>query len=240
MHKPIISKFGENAFLLKWPSAIDAKMHDEIITWETFITSSFQNKLLEIVITYSEIAVYFKSYITLDVFSNVIDSIDLQNNLLIRNKPTTWFIPVCYNKELGWDIEVVAEHNNITPDQVSNLHAAQPYRVYFTGFLPGFLYLGGLHNQLATPRKETPRLKIPKGAVAIAGSQTGIYPQESPGGWQIIGQTPIEMFNLFEVVPSPFSPGDYIQFQSVSKDSFEEVLAEVEAGVYQIAKSIYL
>ena len=109
----------------------------------------------------------------------------------------------------------------------------------FTGFLPGFLYLGGLPHQLTTPRKETPRLKIPKGSVAIAGSQTGIYPQDSPGGWQIIGQTPIEMFDLLEAKPSPFSPGDYIQFQSVSKDTFEGILAEIEAGVYHIIKGVH-
>ncbi len=239
MHKPIITAYGENAFLLKWPSVIDTKMHDEILTWEAFIASSFQNELLDIVITYTEIAVYFKSNIALDTFSSIVHSMELQNDLSIRQKPTTWLIPVCYDKELGWDIEVVAEQNNITTGQVSNLHTAQPYRVYFTGFLPGFLYLGGLSHQLTTPRKETPRLKIPKGSVAIAGSQTGIYPQDSPGGWQIIGQTPIEMFDLLEAKPSPFSPGDYIQFQSVSKDTFEGILAEIEAGVYYIIKGVH-
>lgn len=239
MLKPIITKYGENAFLLKWPSVIDAKMHDEILTWEAIIASSFQNKLYDIVITYTEIAVYFKSNITLDVFSNTILSIDLQNELSIRQKPTTWLIPVCYDQELGWDIEVVAKHNNIATDQVSNLHTAQPYRVYFTGFLPGFLYLGGLSKHLTTPRKETPRLKIPKGAVAIAGSQTGIYPQDSPGGWQIIGQTPIEMFDLSKASPSRFAPGDYIQFQSISKDMFEGISAEIEAGMYHITKSVH-
>ncbi|MFT5822969.1 MAG: inhibitor of KinA [Crocinitomix sp.] len=234
MRKPIISSFGENAILLKWPTAIDAKMHAEILAWETLIKTHFDNDILDLVVTYAEMALYFKSHAPLEEITAFIQTINTPK--INERKSQAWVIPVCYDSEFGLDIDIVAEHNNISADQVVILHTAQPCRIYFTGFLPGFLYLGGLADQLVTPRKKTPRLQISKGAVAIGGSQTGIYPIDSPGGWQIIGHTPIELFNLSKTEPSPFLPGDFIHFQSITKDQLEAISVEIEAGIYNITK----
>ncbi|MBL4661987.1 MAG: carboxyltransferase domain-containing protein, partial [Flavobacteriaceae bacterium] len=113
MLKPIISSFGPNALLLKWPSVIDAKMHAEILLWESLIKTHFENDLIELVTTYAEMALYFAHPAPLKEVNTFIESIDVQNVLADKRKPTTWLIPVCYEPEFGLDISIVAEHNNI-------------------------------------------------------------------------------------------------------------------------------
>lgn len=213
-------------------------MHNELIILEAFILTQFKDEITDLVMTYAEMAIYLKPDAQLSAIVETISTFKPEINTLRKVEHTIWKIPVCYDPVLGWDLEIVARHNNIPQDKISTLHKALPYRVFFTGFLPGFLYLGGLPDQLATPRKETPRLQIPKGAVAIAGSQTGIYPTESPGGWQIIGQTPINLFNKKQSPPSLFCPGDFIQFEEISKKQFDTITSEVTDGVYQFKKTL--
>jgi inhibitor of KinA len=236
MRKPVIASFGENAVLLKWPKVIDAKMHAGILAWETIIKAHFESDLLDAVTTYAEMALFFRDLAPIKTVKEFIETVDQKNKINTERKPTNWLIPVCYEAEFGLDSKIVAEHNNITIDQVIDLHTAKPYRIYFTGFLPGFLYLGGLPDKICTPRKKTPRLHIPGGAVAIGGSQTGIYPIESPGGWQIIGETPINLFDSSAANPAPFLPGDFIQFQAISKDELEAISIDIDAGVFHIIK----
>ncbi|NOQ72190.1 MAG: 5-oxoprolinase subunit PxpB [Crocinitomix sp.] len=239
MLKPTISTYGENALLLKWPTVLDAKMHAEILAWEMLLKEQFKNDILDLVVTYAEMALYFKNQAPIKELTTFIQTADAEIQQSNQRKPITWTIPVCYDIEFAWDIELVAEHNKLSIAEVAALHSAQPYRIYFTGFLPGFLYLGGLPEQIVTPRKETPRLRIPKGAVAIGGSQTGIYPNESPGGWRIIGHTPIELFDLSKTKPAPFLSGDFIQFQPVTRDELEGIYAEIEVGAYQVMKGTH-
>lgn len=129
-------------------------------------------------------------------------------------------IPVCYGGAFGPDIQVVAEHNRLTPEKVIKLHTEGEYLVHMIGFSPGFPYLGGLTEKLATPRRKTPRLKIPAGSVGIAGQQTGVYPLESPGGWQIIGRTPLALFRPHHDSPSLLAAGDRVRFFPISSDEF--------------------
>lgn len=121
-------------------------------------------------------------------------------------------IPVHYGGEKGPDLLEVAEIHKITPQQLIELHTAPIYTVYFVGFMPGFVYLGGLDPQIHTDRRSTPRLKIPAGSVGIGGAQTGVYPGESPGGWQIIGNTRTAFFDMNRTEPSLFMPGDQLKF----------------------------
>lgn len=134
--------------------------------------------------------------------------------------PRTITIPVCYGGELGPDLDFVAKHNNITTNDVIEIHSNGEYIVYMIGFAPGFPYLGGLSNKIFAPRKNTPRLKIPAGSVGIAGGQTGVYPIESPGGWQIIGQTPLKLFRPNQQFPSLLQMGDIIKFRPISFKDF--------------------
>ncbi|MBW8351836.1 5-oxoprolinase subunit PxpB [Bacillus sp. IITD106] len=130
-------------------------------------------------------------------------------------------IPVCYENDFAIDIDFVAHHNGLSKKEVINIHSDTLYHVYFLGFAPGFPFLGGMNEKIAAPRRTTPRLKVPKGAVGIAGKQTGVYPFESPGGWQIIGRTPLELFNPKLTPPTLLLPGDKVRFVPISKQEFD-------------------
>lgn len=129
-------------------------------------------------------------------------------------------IPVCYGGDFGPDILAVAQANNITEAEIIALHTAVQYTVYMIGFVPGFAYMGGMDARLATARKEVPSEKIPAGSVGVAGLQTGIYPIEIPGGWQIIGKTPLKMFDAQRKQPSLLKGGDLITFKAITVEEF--------------------
>ncbi len=126
-------------------------------------------------------------------------------------------IPVFYGEETGPDLELVAQHCALSTEEVIRLHSQAQYRVAFLGFSPGFAYLSGLPDQLRTPRKSTPRRIVPAGSVAIAGSQAGVYPLNSPGGWQVIGRTPLTMFNPKSEEPTRLLVGDTVRFLPIGK-----------------------
>ena len=130
-------------------------------------------------------------------------------------------VPVCYGEDYGPDIEQVAEHCRIGAEEVVALHSGADYLVHAIGFTPGFPYLGGLPEALRTPRKDTPRARVPAGSVAIGNSQTGVYPMASPGGWQIIGRTPMQLFRPHGEPASLLRPGDRVRFKPISPGDFE-------------------
>lgn len=132
-------------------------------------------------------------------------------------------IPVCYDEEFGEDLSYVADHANLSIDEVIQLHTSTDYLIYMLGFLPGFAYLGGLDNRLVTPRLETPRPIIPARSVGIGGEQTGIYPLTSPGGWRLIGRTPVKPYDPTRKEPFLYVAGDFIRFKSISKKEFYEI-----------------
>jgi len=131
-------------------------------------------------------------------------------------------IPTVYGGAYGPDLPFVAQHAGLSEDEVVRLHSRARYRVYMIGFSAGFAYLGGLPEQLHTPRLPSPRLKVPKGSVAIGGSQTGVYPAETPGGWRIIGRTYLDLFDPLHDPPTPTRPGDAVEFLPITEDAFHE------------------
>lgn len=136
-------------------------------------------------------------------------------------EPQTVTIPICYGGKFGPDLDEVAQLHGITAADVINAHSGATYHVYLIGFTPGFGYLGGMPEALATPRKPTPRNSVPAGSVGIAGKQTGIYPLETPGGWQLIGRTPIRLFNPDSKYPALLKVGDKVVFKAIEHDEFE-------------------
>ncbi|MCK6617058.1 MAG: 5-oxoprolinase subunit PxpB [Cyclobacteriaceae bacterium] len=130
------------------------------------------------------------------------------------------FIPACYEPEFGFDLKSLSKAKKIFIDQLIELHTAQTYRVYMLGFLPGFAYMGIVNDKIATPRLTTPRKHVPAGSVGIAGNQTGIYPLDSPGGWHIIGRTPVKLFDAHAENPALFQPGDEVKFYPITKEEF--------------------
>lgn len=159
--------------------------------------------------------VEFEAYIRELV--NRIDSIQLPPSRQIE-------IPVCYGREFGIDIDEVAAHNHLSIDEVIKYHSSTEYLVYFLGFSPGFPYLGDLPKQIATPRLSTPRVKVPHGSVAIGGSQTGIYPISSPGGWRIIGRTPLRLFRPEQNPPTFLQMGDIVRFRQITSEDFYQIV----------------
>jgi inhibitor of KinA len=135
-------------------------------------------------------------------------------------EPKTVEIPVAYGGEFGPDLEWVARYHKTTTEKVVQLHTATTYQVYMIGFTPGFPYMGELPERLATPRRETPRTTIPEGSVAIAQRQTGIYPVESPGGWHILGRTPMKLFNPLQIPPALLEMGDLVRFFPIKEVEF--------------------
>lgn len=141
-------------------------------------------------------------------------------------------IPVAYGGEYGPDLAFVAKHAGLSEDEVIRLHSQPDYLIYMMGFQPGFPYLGGLPEALHTPRLTTPRTRIPAGSVGIAGGQTGAYPLESPGGWQLIGRTPVKLYDPTASSPILLDAGQYVRFAPISSDEFESIRKQADAGRY--------
>jgi inhibitor of KinA len=135
-------------------------------------------------------------------------------------------IPVCYGEELGPDLTEVAQINNLTSDEVIRLHGSVTYLVHMIGFMPGFAYFGGMTPAIMAPRKAKPLANVPAGSVGIASLQTGIYPLQSPGGWQIIGQTPLKMFDAARAQPALLKAGDRVKFKAINLSEFKNIAKE--------------
>jgi inhibitor of KinA len=132
-------------------------------------------------------------------------------------------IPVCYDPEFGFDLGRVAEHTTLSEREIVDLHSTREYRVACIGFVPGFTFLAGLPKNLATPRRDVPRKEIPAGSVGIGGAQTGIYPLPSPGGWNLIGRTPLRLFDPTNNPPTLLHPGDRVRFRAITREEFESL-----------------
>jgi inhibitor of KinA len=139
------------------------------------------------------------------------------------SKRKTIEIPVCYEEEFGPDLREVAALHGLTPKQVIQLHCSRAYHAYFLGFAPGFAYLGDLPKEIATPRRDSPRKQVPAGSVAIAGRQTAVYPFTTPGGWRLLGRTPLQMFRTSKKPASLISIGDEVRFRPISRDEYKKL-----------------
>jgi inhibitor of KinA len=178
--------------------------------------------VVEVVPAFASVAVFLQSPEYFERCAASVPAALRRRGRLARTKhgPRSIEVPVCYDPEFALDLETVAQHCAISPDEVATHHAAARYQVRCVGFTPGFPYLSGLPAALATPRRATPRTSVPAGSVAIGGGQTGIYPLRSPGGWNIIGRTPLSLFDLKRQPAALFAPGDRLRFVAVSREEF--------------------
>lgn len=235
--------YNEPKYLLAGDKAITVEFGDEIKEEINKLVRSMSyainNKnikgIIEIIPTYRSISIQYNPLeITIEdlierlkeIYANI-DSIQLPPAKVIE-------IPTVYGGEYGPDIEFVSQHNNISTDEVIKFHTSVDYLVYMLGFTPGFTYLGGLPREIETPRLKTPRTKIPAGSTGIAGKQTGIYPIESPGGWQLIGRTPLKLYDPKRNPPIILNAGDYLRFISIGEKEYKEILKLVEENKYEI------
>lgn len=142
-------------------------------------------------------------------------------------------IPVCYGGQYGEDLAAVANHTGMREAEVIRLHSGRDYLIYMMGFLPGFPYLGGMDPRLSTPRLSNPRISIPAGSVGIGGEQTGVYPLASPGGWRLIGRTPLRLYDSEREQPTLYQAGDYIRFKPIDEEEYRRIEELVKSGPYQ-------
>ncbi|NVJ85660.1 MAG: 5-oxoprolinase subunit PxpB [Algoriphagus sp.] len=216
---PEIKKITPTWWEFKWKEEPSKSLLQKRVLIKNWLVAHYQDELAEIRQGYQCISVIWKNPPGKDF--EVIFPTNLPSQ---RVDEKTWQIPVCYGGEFGKDLDRICEIKGISPTELIELHSNPIYRLEFYGFLPGFMYLSGLQNSLKTPRKEFPDRTVKAGSVGIGGNQTGIYPFESPGGWHLIGRTPITVFSPEENPPANPQIGDRIQFVPISKEEFEFIL----------------
>ena len=202
---------------------ISEQTHKKILTLITYLIHNPIHGVVNIHPGYSSILFSLNKMANIDeTIQAVENSLDVvQNNEQPKEKLVE--VPVLYGGNYGNDIQRVVQFSKLSEGEIIQRHQSGNYLVYFLGFSPGFPYIGGMDQELTTPRLQTPRKRVPQGSVAIAGGQTGIYPFPSPGGWNLIGRTPIEIFNLSSPQNSLIQMGDKVQFKSISKDEYERL-----------------
>lgn len=229
----LITPLGEKAILIKFPASIDEERLKKILTLKQIILRKTLKEEVDVINTYDSLLVYYKSPIE-NIYGEISRLKILLSEANIGNKTERkiFHIPVCYEEEFSMDMEEISVRKNLDRNEIIRLHCAPFYTVFFIGFLPGFLYLGGLDERLRISRKEQPRLEVAKGAVGIGENQTGIYPKKSPGGWQIIGNSPVPLFEKNEVPPCKISAGDKVKLYPVSMEDYSEIAKEVRSGSF--------
>ncbi len=227
---------GETGLVVEFGETIDPLVNSRVHALARTIASEYKQLVAAVVPTYRSLLIFFDPLqmsrsdliAKIDVLAKAAES---KESPAVAAKIVV--IPTLYGGEAGPDLEFVANHNQLSPAEVIRIHCSVPYRIYMIGFTPGFPYLGGMSERIAAPRLKVPRTKIPAGSVGIAGAQTGLYPVESPGGWQLIGRTPLKVFNPDREQPFLYSAGDFLQFEPISADEYLRIEHDVERGVFQ-------
>lgn len=226
-----IYPLGDSALTIDFGNVIDENVNNRVLSFYNLLKEMNYPGILDVVPSYTTLTVHYNVLsitgryqhnrtafeIILEKVEKVINRTGISPSQ--KNKQILK-VPVCYLPEFGLDIQEMANDKNISIEEVVQLHTGKKYRVYMIGFLPGFPYMGEVDDKITTPRKQQPRVKVPAGSVGIAANQTGIYPLDSPGGWNIIGRTPLKMFYKEEAKLTFFEAGDDVEFYSISKDEF--------------------
>lgn len=214
---------GENALTIDFGGEISPALNDKVLRLADFLAHSSFAGFVELVPAYSSLTVFYDVFAVrknFPAFESAFEAVKIFLENAMENsvgeiesaEPRLVEIPVSFAENAALDLEFVAAENDLAREEVIRIFLSKTYRVFMLGFLPGFAYMGEVNERIATPRKPVPRLKVPRGSVGIAERQTGIYPFESPGGWQIIGRTSIELFTPGAETPTILQPGDLVKF----------------------------
>jgi KipI family sensor histidine kinase inhibitor len=236
--KPVTVRFlsaGDRALVVEFGDRVDRALSDDVLRLDASLRSSELPGVVETVPTFRSLMVHYDPMTTShsDLERAISSLLDRRSGP--RGAATLWRVPVCYDGEFAPDLAEVARLAGVASSEVVALHSAQRYHVYMLGFLPGFPYMGDLPGQLALPRRADPRLRVPAGSVSIATTLTAIYPYESPGGWHLIGTTPVRLFDPARPRPALLQPGDIVKFEPIDPASFASIRNEVDSCGYQIA-----
>jgi KipI family sensor histidine kinase inhibitor len=211
--KPNILPLGDSALLVQLGNEIDISINQSVHGLASLIKLSRLDGVVETVPAYATLLIHYDPLILTyaDIYQWVCLKLEQLETAIVR-KPRKFEVPVRYGGEHGIDLQFVADFHRLRIEDVIRIHSEPIYTIYMMGFTPGFPYMGKLDDALVTPRLETPRPRVPAGTVAIAGSQTGIYPIDSPGGWRLIGYTSLRLFDPTSESPFLFAPGDEVRF----------------------------
>ncbi|MBS7616578.1 5-oxoprolinase subunit PxpB [Candidatus Bathyarchaeota archaeon] len=226
--------FGDNALLVEIGDKITSEINRKVIALNEAIINVHIKGVEELVPTYRSLLIRYNPLETTheQIISRILEIEKILEDMPTETKARKIVIPVIYGGTYGPDLNYVAKTHGLTEEQVVKLHSERVYRVYMIGFVAGFPYLGEVPDEIATPRLATPRLKVHTGSVGIAEKQTGIYPCEAPGGWQIIGRTPVKLFNHLWQPPALLKPGDMVKFQPITEAEFRKIEELVQNEAY--------
>ena len=234
-----IYPLSEQAITIEFGEEISEDLLQQVSSFDQLVKQYPFNGFISTVPAYATLTIYFDPLLViqsslrgsncLEKVSAYLKNLTEKKRALVKFDSNIVYIPVCYDEVFGLDLAEVANYHKLSIENVIALHSSAIYKVYMIGFVPGFAYLGGMDDQLTTPRKVTPRKLVPKGAVGIAGNQTGIYPLATPGGWQIIGSTPLMLFNAHRTQPSLLKVGDQVVFKQISLTEFSHLADQKDA-----------
>lgn len=228
-----IFQLSENSLTIDFGNIISAAITDDVVRLADKIIKDNPGWLIEIVPAYSSLTIFYDVVqvrkkvpnfsLASDAVKNYLERIIKNTDKVSFELSTVIQIPVCYDQEFASDLENISKAKRLGIDDIISIHSSTVYRVFMLGFLPGFAYMGEVDKRIAVPRLETPRTKVAKGSIGIAGSQTGIYPLDSPGGWQIIGRTPLDLFRPHEENLTLLKAGDFVEFYPINKSEFQRI-----------------
>lgn len=235
-----ISPCGDSALSIEFRNEISEEVHEQVASMTTLLESAGLTGVRELIPTYRAIMVCYDPFATdFELLASKIERLARRaHKTTIAHEIRRVTIPVCYGGDFGPDLQNVAHFHGISTDEVIELHAAPTYLIYMLGFTPGFSYLGGMDRRIATPRLDNPRTLIPGGSVGIAGAQTGIYPIDSPGGWQLIGRTPLDLYRPDREPPVLLRAGYRITFRPIDRAEYDCIRAQVERDAYTLEEEV--
>ncbi|MGA0532514.1 5-oxoprolinase subunit PxpB [Hansschlegelia sp. KR7-227] len=228
--KPRFLASGDTALVIELGDAIDRTVSDAVLRLDARVSAAGLEGVVETVPTFRSLMVHYDPLATSgDALEQALGAL-LDDGRAEARSGRLWRVPACYGADLGPDLEDVAKAAKLSTEEVVALHAGVDYHVYMIGFAPGFPYMGDLPEALDLPRLKTPRTRVPAGSVAIATTLTAVYPFDSPGGWRILGATPVRLFDSRWERPALLAPGDAVRFEPVARDAYEDLVAAVDRG----------
>lgn len=226
---------GDRAMVVEFGNAIDTRINDQVHTLARRIEEEQIPGIVELVPTFRSLMVYYDPFLTSYAKLKAV----LENSGEIgagsaKEKKRILKIPCCYGARFGQDLADMEAYTGLDRDEIIAIHSSVDYKIYMMGFLPGFVYLGGLDKRIEIPRLKTPRVKIQPGAVGIAGNQTGVYPLASPGGWRLMGGTPVDFYDPDREEPILCKAGEFIRFIPITIDDYYDIRRMIVNGTYQV------
>lgn len=231
---------GDKGLVVEFGNAISPEINNKVRSFALALEETDMAGLVEFIPTYRSLLLIYDPLVWKPGHLTArLRELESGLGTMKLPEPDIYYLPVVYGGEFGPDLAFVCRHTGLSEEEVIRTHTGVKYLTYMLGFTPGFPYLGGMDGRLAAPRLDNPRLNIPAGSVGIAGSQTGIYPVDSPGGWRIIGRTPVRLFQPGGKKPVLLSAGNYIRFFSVTPEEYQQITVEIIQGLYKVKVSKY-